>query len=236
MRPDGRAPDVLRAVTIERGYLKHADGSARITCGDTHVICSATLEDRVPPFLRNSGRGWVTAEYAMMPRSAQERITRDSVKKGRALEISRLIGRSLRSVVDMALLGECQIILDCDVIQADGGTRTASVTGAYVALYDALDRVVRQGRIERIPIHNQCAAVSVGIVDGEPRLDLSYAEDAAAEVDMNLVMLADGTYIEIQGCAEGKPFSRGRMNELLDLAEGGIGHLFAIQNEALKSC
>jgi len=233
MRPDNRANDALRPVTIERHYTKHAEGSVLVSFGETRVICTATLDARVPPFVRGTGKGWVTAEYAMLPRSTQERVVRDAVRKGRAMEISRLIGRSLRSVVDLDALGECQFILDCDVIQADGGTRTASITGAYVALRDALAKLVCEGRLEQSPLHGQCAAVSVGIVEGEPRLDLCYQEDCAAAVDLNLVMQATGNFIEIQACAEHEPFSRDLMNEMLDLAGKGIRELFAIQNETL---
>jgi len=233
MRPDNRVNDALRPVTIERGCAKHAEGSALIAFGDTRVLCTATLEARVPPFLRGTGRGWVTAEYAMLPRSTGERIKRDAVKKGRALEISRLIGRSLRSVVDFEALGECQLILDCDVLQADGGTRTASITGAYLALHDALAGLVREGRLDALPLLGYCAAVSVGVVDGEIRLDLCYEEDAAADVDMNLVMRDTGDFVEVQACAEGEPFSRASMDTMLDLAQKGIRELFAFQKEAL---
>lgn len=233
MRPDDRANDALRAVAIERNYTKYAEGSVLIVFGNTRVLCTASLEDRVPPFLRDTGKGWVTAEYGMLPRSANERISREAVKKGRALEISRLIGRSLRCVTDLAALGERQFILDCDVIQADGGTRTAAITGAYVALHDAVNRLVRDEVLERSPLVGQCAAVSVGMVEGEARLDLCYEEDAAADVDMNLVMREDGRFIEVQGSAEGEAFSRETMDRLFALGEKGIRELFALQVQAL---
>jgi len=233
MRPDNRPNDALRPVTIECGYAKHAEGSALIAFGDTRVLCTATLDSRVPPFLRNTGKGWVTAEYALLPRSTHERVRRDAVKKGRALEISRLIGRSLRGVMDLEALGECQIILDCDVLQADGGTRTAAITGAYVALHEALEGLVRDGKLERSPLESACAAVSVGMVDGEARLDLCYEEDFAADVDLNLVMKGSGELVEIQACAEGRPFSRDQLDSMLDLAQKGIAELFAFQNQAL---
>ena len=235
MRCDGRTNDVLRPVSIERHYTKHAEGSALVTFGDTRVLCTASFGDRVPPFLRGTGMGWVTAEYAMLPRSTGERVSRAAAQKGRALEISRLIGRSLRSVVDRKAMGEVQIILDCDVIQADGGTRTAAITGAYVALHDALTVLKADAPLEQFPIHARCAAVSVGIVDGEPLLDLCYEEDAAAEVDLNLVMHDDGALVEIQACAEGQSFSREQLDAMIGLAEKGIRQLFTLQNEALAS-
>jgi ribonuclease PH len=234
MRPDGRPSDALRAISIEPNYAKFAEGSSLITWGATKVLCTATLEERAPAFRKDSNSGWVTAEYAMLPRSTQGRVTRDAVNKGRCLEISRFIGRSLRGVVDLAALGARQVVLDCDVLQADGGTRTASVTGAYVALYGALRRWVDQGTLKELPLLGQCAAVSVGIVNGEPRLDLCYEEDVAAEVDMNLVMRSDGMFIEVQGSAEGRPFSRAALDELIELGEKGIREIFAIQNEALS--
>lgn len=197
------------------------------------MLCTATVEERIPPFLKDTGKGWVTAEYGMLPRSSHDRISRDAVKKGRAMEISRLIGRSLRAVVDLAALGERQIMIDCDVIQADGGTRTASITGAYVALYDAFTHLKKLGKIPNIPLIGQCAAVSVGVIQGEPRLDLNYTEDSTADVDMNLVMRDDGTFIEVQGSAEGASFSRGTMDALLAIGEKGIRELFALQRSVL---
>ena len=233
MRPDNRLPNALRPVAIERKYTCFAEGSVLVSFGNTRVLCTASLDEKVPPFLRDTGTGWVTAEYGMLPRSAHGRIPRDAVKKGRALEISRLIGRSLRCVVDLAAMGSRQIILDCDVLQADGGTRTAAITGAYVALHDACAKLVTEGILQESPLTGQCAAASVGIVDGEPRLDLCYDEDSVAEVDMNLVMRDDGRYIEVQGSAEGEAFSREMMNELFDLGEKGIRELFAAQKQAL---
>ncbi len=233
MRPDGRLPDALRPIEIVRNYTQYAEGSVLVSFGNTRVLCTASLDERVPPFLRETGTGWVTAEYAMLPGSAHGRISRDAAKKGRALEISRLIGRSLRCVVDLAAMGERQIILDCDVLQADGGTRTAAITGAYVALHDACSWLVGEGILERSPLISGCAAVSVGIVNGEPRLDLCYDEDSVAEVDMNVVMQSDGRLIEIQGSAEGEAFTRKMMNELLDQGEKGIRELLALQKKAL---
>ncbi len=233
MRIDGRAPDALRPVTIERNFTRHAPGSVLVSFGGTRVICTAMFEERPPAWLKDTGKGWVTAEYGMLPGSSQERIHRDSVKKGRALEISRLIGRALRAVTDLRAIGVCQITIDCDVIQADGGTRTASITGAFVALHDALSHAVRQGYLASVPLATPCAAVSVGIVDGEPLLDLCYEEDVRAAVDMNLVMDGHGRIIEIQGTAEQEPFSRDRLNDLLELGEKGIRDLITAQKEAL---
>ncbi len=235
MRPDQRAMDVLRPVAIERNFTKHAEGSVFVAFGDTQVLCTATVEDRVPPFLKDKGTGWITAEYAMLPRSTHSRIPRDASKKGRAQEISRLIGRSLRCVADLELLGSRQITIDCDVLQADGGTRTAAITGAYVALYDALLWMCERDMINQPPLLGHCAAVSVGVIEGEPRLDLCYQEDVCADVDMNVVMRGDGRLIEVQGCAEGEAFSREMLNRLLDLAEVGCKALFRIQQEALES-
>ena len=243
LRLDARGNEVLRPVSIVRHYTRFAEGSVLVSFGDTQVICTATVDRQVPPFLRDSGKGWVTAEYAMLPRSTQERVSRDAAKKGRAMEISRLIGRSLRSVVDLNALGERQILVDCDVIQADGGTRTASVTGAYVALYDALKSLVQSGVLTKIPLVGQCAAVSIGIVDGVPLLDLCYEEDFRAEVDMNLVMRREVTpgsacdgavnIVEVQGTAERQAFPRTLLNTMLDMGERGICSLFALQNEVL---
>ncbi|MBI5095698.1 MAG: ribonuclease PH [Candidatus Hydrogenedentes bacterium] len=233
MRPDDRASSQLRPITIQKNYTKFAEGSVLIAFGDTKVLCTASVEDRVPPFLKDSGSGWVTAEYAMLPRSTNTRVSRDSSTKGRAQEISRLIGRSLRCVVDLPALGERQITLDCDVLQADGGTRTAAISGAYVALSDAISKLLSDGKIKHSPLLSQCAAVSVGLVEGEPRLDLCYAEDSAADVDLNLVMASTGDIIEIQGSAEGDAFPRSDLNRLIDLAEAGIRQIFALQIEAL---
>jgi len=233
LRADGRRPDQLRAVTLTLGVQKWAEGSCRIRVGDTEVLCAATIADRVPPHLRGKGTGWVTAEYAMLPRATAERSERESAKGrigGRTHEIQRLIGRSLRGVVDLARLGERTVTVDCDVLQADGGTRTASITGGYVALAAAL---IAYG-MERLLVA-KIAAVSVGIVGGEPLLDLDYQEDSHAEVDFNVVGTDAGTYVELQGTAEGKPFDREAMNGLLDLAGTGLGSLFAAQAEAIAT-
>ncbi len=235
MRQDGRGLDVMRRVKVTRHYLKHAEGSCLIEVGDTKVICSASVEQTVPPFLKNSGSGWVTAEYGMLPRSCESRVGREKQQKsGRTFEIQRLVGRSLRSVVALKELGERTVYLDCDVIQADGGTRTASVTGSFIALVDALDTVRREGSITRVPITEFIAATSVGIVDGAMLLDLSYEEDSKAEVDMNVVMVGGGQFVEVQGTAERKPFSREQMDKLLDLAKKGISQLIALQKDLLK--
>jgi len=234
-RADGRALDALREVRITRRFLKHAEGSCLIEMGDTRVLCAASVEDRVPPFLKDSGRGWVTAEYAMLPRSTNTRSPRDTGRpNGRSLEIQRLIGRSLRSVVDLAGFGERTVTLDCDVIQADGGTRTAAVTGAYVAMTDAFRWMMKARNVKRMPVTLGLAAVSVGIVGGREMLDLNYAEDSRAAVDMNVVMTSAGELVEVQGTAEGLPFGRERMNRLLDLAESGIRGLIEIQKAALE--
>ena len=238
MRPSGRQPDELRAVKIARAYTKHAEGSVLIQCGDTHVLCTASVEDRVPPFLRGSGQGWVTAEYGMLPRSTNTRNGREAARGkqgGRTLEIQRLIGRSLRSVVDLRALGESTITLDCDVLQADGGTRTASITGAYVAMADAVSWMLKRGRIKKSPLHGQIAAVSVGITDQGPVLDLDYAEDSSAETDMNVVMNDGGGFVEVQGTAEGHAFRRDELDALLDLAGKGIGELVNLQANALEA-
>lgn len=233
MRPDGRAPDELRAIKIERKFTKYAEGSVLVSFGETKVLCTATVEQSVPRFLRDSGRGWITAEYAMLPRSTHERIRRDASTRGRALEISRLIGRSLRASVHLERLGERQIIVDCDVLQADGGTRTAAITGGYVALCDALEYLVEKKCLGKAPLVGECAAVSVGVVEGEVLLDLCYEEDSQAEVDMNLVMMNDGRYVEVQGSAEGKAFPREVLDEMLRAGERGIESLIARQREAL---
>ena len=235
MRVDGRKADELRKVKITRNYIKSAEGSVLIEMGDTKVICTATVENSVPPFLRGKGTGWVTAEYAMLPRSSAQRIQRERSKVGgRTHEIQRLIGRSLRSVVDMKLLGERSVLIDCDVVQADGGTRTASITGAYVALVDALRHIKKQGLIQTVPVLDFLAAISVGIVDGKPMLDLCYVEDSSAEVDMNLVMTGKGGIVEVQGTAEGKPFSKDDLARLLALGEKGIKALIKKQKDLLK--
>lgn len=234
MRPDNRAPDELRPVSFQRNYLRDVEGAVLVAFGETKVLCTATVDNAVPPWMRDSGRGWVTAEYAMLPRSSKERIRRDANQRGRALEISRLIGRSLRAAVDLPKLGERQIIIDCDVIQADGGTRTAAITGGYVALSDALSFLVNRGVLETAPVIAPCAAVSVGIVEGEPRLDLAYAEDSVAEVDLNLVMLAGKELVEIQGSAESGTFSHDDLNAMVTLAERGIEQLLDLQQDALN--
>ena len=236
MRPSGRQPDELRPIRIERNYTVHAEGSVMICCGATKVLCTASVEDRVPNFLRGKGEGWVTAEYGMLPRSTGSRMRREAAhgkQGGRTLEIQRLIGRSLRAVVDRAALGERTITLDCDVIQADGGTRTASITGAYVALVDACNLLVGKGQLHKDPIHGQVAAVSVGICSSTPVLDLDYVEDSTAETDMNIVMNDGGGFIEVQGTAEGHAFRRSELDELLNLAVKGIEELMAAQNSAL---
>lgn len=236
-RDDGRANNELRPVTITRGYMKYAEGSCLIEVGETRVICTASVEEKVPPFLKNSGTGWVTAEYGMLPRSCKTRTMREATKGqlgGRTMEIQRLIGRSLRSVMDMKCLGERTIWIDCDVIQADGGTRTASMTGAYVALVEATCWLRNQGIVKKNPILDMLAAVSVGIINGEDMLDLKYSEDSTAAVDMNIAMTGSGKFVEVQGTAEGQPFSRDRMNKMLDLAQKGINELFAIQRDSLN--
>jgi ribonuclease PH len=235
MRVDGRKADELRTVKILRNYLKSAEGSVLIEMGDTKVICTATVDNSVPPFLRGKGTGWVTAEYAMLPRASAQRIQRERGKVGgRTHEIQRLIGRALRSVVDMNALGERSVLIDCDVVQADGGTRTAAITGAYVALVDALRHMERQGLVETIPVMDYLAAISVGIVNGKSMLDLCYQEDSTAEVDMNLVMTGKGGIVELQGTAEGKPFSKKELGKLLLLGEKGIKALVKKQKDLLK--
>jgi len=235
-RPSGRAPDELRLVSFTTGFVKHAEGSALIDCGLTRVLCTASVEDNVPPFLRGKGQGWVTAEYGMLPRSTHTRTPREAAKgkqSGRTQEIQRLIGRSLRAVVDLRALGERTITIDCDVLQADGGTRTASITGGYVALAQACEALVQRRLLPASPIHGQVAAVSVGIVTGTPVLDLDYAEDSQAETDMNVVMNNGGGFVEVQGTAEGHAFRRHELDAMLDLAATGIGQLFALQAQAL---
>ena len=236
MRPSGRRPDELRPVRLQRRYTKHAEGSVLVQFGDTHVLCTASVEERVPPFLRDTGRGWVTAEYGMLPRATNTRTDREAARgkqSGRTQEIQRLIGRSLRAVVDLAALGPRSIQVDCDVLQADGGTRTASITGAFVALHDALSLLKERKLLEKLPIKDFVAAVSVGVYKGVPVLDLDYAEDSACDTDMNIVMTGAGGFIEMQGTAEGAPFSRAEADALLGLAERGIRELVARQEEAL---
>lgn len=235
-RPDGRGPEDLRPVRIERGFIKHAEGSVRVECGDTVVVCTASVENGVPSFLRGSGQGWVTAEYGMLPRSTHQRTPREASRGrqgGRTMEIQRLIGRSLRAVVNMAALGERTVWLDCDVLQADGGTRTASVTGAFVALVEALGAMRRRRELPYLPVADFLAAVSVGIVDGEAVLDLGYAEDSRAEVDMNLVATRGGRFVEIQGTAERRPFDAQQLQRLIALGTAGLGQLMAVQEQVL---
>jgi ribonuclease PH len=236
MRPDGRSANQLREIKITRNFLKTAEGSVLIEMGDTKVICTASIEEKVPPFLKDQNKGWVTAEYSMLPRSTPTRTLRESVSGrigGRTHEIQRLIGRAMRSVIDLEALGERTIWLDCDVIQADGGTRTASITGAFVALKDAIRFAMGNKIIEKQPVRDYVAAVSVGIVEGEPRLDLSYAEDSIAEVDMNIVMTGSGKFVEVQGTAETQPFDEVLLRRLLELAESGINEIIAIQKKVL---
>ena len=237
MRSNGRKADELRPVRIIRNYIKHAEGSVLVQLGDTKVICTATLEEKVPPFLRNSGRGWVTAEYSMLPRSTKTRTTRESTQGrvgGRTHEIQRLIGRSLRAVMDLTVIGERTFWIDCDVVQADGGTRTASITGAYVALVDAIEYLRKQVSIPRDPITDSVAAISVGLVDDQILLDLNYEEDSKAQVDCNFVMTGQGRFIEIQGTAEGKPFSKEAYEKMMAMASLGIDKLTAIQHQVLN--
>jgi ribonuclease PH len=236
-RPDGRSADQLRPITFERDYTEMAAGSVLVSFGKTRVLCTASIDEDVPRWMRNSGKGWVTAEYSMLPGSSPERVSREAAKgkqSGRTVEIQRLIGRSLRAACDMKLLGERQVVVDCDVLQADGGTRTASICGGYIALHDALTRVVQNGGIKQHPLHSRLAAISVGICNGEPVLDLPYVEDSTAEVDMNVVMLdplddSGATFVEVQGTAEGKSFSRSELDQLLGLAEGGLREIFELQ-------
>ncbi len=236
VRPSGRAPDQLRPIRIERGFTRHAEGSVLVSFGDTRVLCTASIENRVPGFLRGKGEGWVTAEYGMLPRSTHTRSDREASRGkqgGRTLEIQRLIGRTLRACVDRAALGERTITLDCDVLQADGGTRTAAITGAYVALADAVRWLQGRGEIKRDPVFGAVAAVSVGVYKGVPVLDLDYAEDSDCDTDMNVVMNDGGGFIELQGTAEGHAFRRDELDALLGLAEGGIRQLLDLQRQAL---
>jgi ribonuclease PH len=238
-RPDGRAVDELRPISFERDYTEMAAGSCLVTVGRTRVLCTASVDEDVPRWMRGSGKGWVTAEYSMLPGSSPERVDREAAKgkqSGRTIEIQRLIGRSLRAACDMTLLGERQVIVDCDVLQADGGTRTASICGGFLALHDALSRVVQRGALSAHPLHSFCAAVSVGIVGGTPVLDLPYVEDSKAEVDMNVVMLTptaggEPRFVEVQGTAEGMAFTRGELDSLLALAEHGLTEISALQRE-----
>jgi len=238
VRPSGRAADELRAVKIIRGFTRHAEGSVLVEFGQTRVLCTASVEETVPPFLRNKGQGWVTAEYGMLPRATHTRSPREAAKgkqTGRTQEIQRLIGRALRAVIDLKGLGERTITIDCDVLQADGGTRTAAITGGYVALVDAVNALLKKGALKSSPIHAQVAAVSVGIHAGLPVLDLDYAEDSSAETDMNVVMNNGGAFVEIQGTAEGHAFRRHELDELLNLAVQGINQLHALQLQALDA-
>ena len=235
MRHDGRRADELRPVRIERGFTEYAEGSVLVSFGRTRVLCTASVEESVPPFLKGTGQGWVTAEYGMLPRATHTRTPREAAKGkqgGRTLEIQRLIGRSLRAVVDLAALGERQVVLDCDVLQADGGTRTAAVTGAWVALADACDALVARGVLSASPVRDQVAAVSVGLVGGEALLDLDYAEDSTCDTDMNVVMTGAGGFVELQGTAEHGAFGRSALEAMLALAEKGIGELLAAQRES----
>ena len=238
MRPSGRRQDELRSVTLDTDWSKHAEGACLARFGDTHVLCTASVENRVPPFLRNSGQGWVTAEYGMLPRSTHTRTDREAARgkqSGRTQEIQRLIGRSLRSIVDMKALGEVQVRIDCDVLQADGGTRTAAITGGYVALAMACRHLQKIGVASRDPLIGQVAAISCGIYQGEAVLDLDYAEDSNADADANFVMTASGLLVEVQGTAEGAPFTRGQFDELMDLAALGVGQLAEAQRAAVDA-
>ncbi|HET7061974.1 MAG TPA: ribonuclease PH [Nitrosospira sp.] len=238
MRPSRRSSAQLRPVEIIRHYTKHAEGSVLIACGDTKIVCTASIDESVPPFLKGKGQGWLTAEYGMLPRSTGERMQREAAKgrqSGRTMEIQRLIGRALRSVVDLTKLGERTIQIDCDVIQADGGTRTASITGAFVALHDAVDTLMRRQMILATPILSHVAAVSVGVYEGTPVLDLDYEEDSRCDTDMNVVMTGNSGFVEMQGTAEGMPFTRDDLNAMLDLAQQGIRELIELQKKALAS-
>jgi ribonuclease PH len=240
-RIDGRAPDEMRLITFERDYTEMAAGSVLVSFGKTRVLCTASIDENVPRWMKNTGKGWVTAEYSMLPGASPERIDREAAKgkqSGRTVEIQRLIGRSLRAACDMQLLGERQVVVDCDVLQADGGTRTASICGGYLALHDALTRLVQNKVIKAHPLHSFCAAISVGIVGGLPMLDLPYSEDSTAEVDMNVVMLgkddSEPLFVEVQGTAEGAAFSRGELDMLLALASGGVSEIMALQAEMVS--
>jgi ribonuclease PH len=238
MRPSLRRPDELRQINIVRNYTRHAEGSVLIEFGDTKVLCTASVEEKVPPFLKGSGKGWVTAEYGMLPRSTHTRVDREAARgkqSGRTQEIQRLIGRSLRSIIDMEKLGERQVLIDCDVIQADGGTRTASITGAFVALSDAIASLIKNDILIENPSIDHVAAISVGVYQGVPVLDLDYVEDSDCDTDMNVVMTGRGGFVEVQGTAEGKPFSRSEFDVLLELAEAGIGRLVDLKRMALST-
>ncbi len=238
LRADGRTVDQLRLASFERDFTVFAPGSVLVSMGRTKVLCTASVEDRVPPWMRGSGKGWVTAEYSLLPGSTAERASREAAKgkqSGRTQEIQRLIGRSLRSVCDLVALGELQVTVDCDVIQADGGTRTASICGAYVALHDAMSRLMQKGLVRTNPLREAVAAVSVGVIDGVCMLDLPYEEDSRAEVDMNVVMTSSGQFIEVQGTAEGMPFSKAELDEMLGLAEHGIAQLLDLQAATLAT-
>ncbi len=238
MRPSNRQPDQLRAVKITRNFTRHAEGSVLIEMGDTRVLCTASVEENLPPFLRGKGQGWVTAEYGMLPRATHTRSAREAAKgkqTGRTQEIQRLIGRSLRAVTDLKALGERQITLDCDVLQADGGTRCASITGAWIALYEACEKLIQSGKLTVNPVKDHVAAISVGIFQGSPVLDLDYPEDSNCDTDMNVIMTGKGGIVEVQGTAEGEPFTREQMNVLMDLAQMGIRQLVAEQQSALAA-
>jgi len=237
MRLNNRANNETRSIEIIRNYTKHAEGSVLIKCGDTHVICNASIEEKVPSFLKGKNQGWVTAEYGMLPRSTSTRMSRESSRgkqSGRTQEIQRLIGRSLRAIIDLNSLGERTIHVDCDVIQADGGTRTASITGSYVALCDAINPLLEKGVLETTPIKDEVAAISLGIKDGEVLIDLDYEEDSTCDTDMNIIMTGKGKFVEVQGTAEGEPFSKEEMNKIILLAEQGISKIIELQRNALK--
>ena len=242
-RPDGRAANELRPLTFQRDFTEMAAGSVLVSFGNTRVLCTASVDENVPRWMKGTGKGWVTAEYSMLPGSSPERVDREAAKgkqSGRTVEIQRLIGRSLRAACDMKLLGERQVVVDCDVLQADGGTRTASICGGFIALHDALTRVQQNGLIAAHPLHSQCAAISVGIHNGQPILDLPYVEDSSAEVDMNVVMLqpvagGEPSFVEVQGTAEGKAFTRGELDDLLGLAAHGLGQIFTVQRNVLST-
>jgi ribonuclease PH len=236
MRPSGRAPDQLRPVSLEPGFSRHAEGSCLVKFGDTHVLCTASVDERVPPWMRNTGRGWVTAEYGMLPRSTHTRTDREAARgkqSGRTQEIQRLIGRSMRAVVDLTAMGERQINIDCDVLQADGGTRTASITGSWVALHFAFERLTKEGKLSTNPITGQVAAVSCGLWEGTPVLDLDYPEDSKAQADANFVLTGTGGIVEVQGTAEEKPFSEPEFIALLELAKKGVAELTRLQRLAI---